>query len=409
MLLIVFTAPLVACTEEMASDERAPSVHVPALDLAARPVPQEQQYDPLFNQVSLHDRTYTLPCPLREFLDGGWVLGKKQTTAGADYDGDTLDGYASATATLDDNDGNWMIVEVQNSSPAPVVFEDADVVRMTIFADTVEPYPGIRRGVSGEDVKGILGEPDDIVDGSLVYYRNPLTADQLQDLSGDYLDHEYHGSPSEPMSSASVRLSLADGKLYGTYEISVPSLRPPGPDKVDLTVPDARHCLTADGRAQPDPHQSFDYSYSVPIELRGASASIPWQVWYVGEYKIDGQRFAVAAAEDPACDVMSYERVSEQSAYLLYPNKGSDDGWGHRLLWNDKDSSAAVTTFDGPGDLTGDGVLRVTLNYCDWDQRQRVSMSFAIIGLDPGTTISEQARDYLLGMVSDVAGSIERT
>lgn len=419
VLVTLLWTPLTACSE-MASDDPALAVKMPDLDVGERPVPQEQRYDdPLFTQVSLHGHTYTLPCPLRDFLDHGWRITSKEKTVNTDGGGtdrldefDTVEPDNSAVVNLSDDEDNWMQVRTYNHEPDPVVVEDSQVWGATIFAGTVEPHPGIHGGVSREDVEGILGKPDAFVDSRLVYLSNPLTVEQAADLSGQY-DSGCALNPNscEPrrMGGSSLELSVvSDGTLYGTYDISVGSARQPGRDKKKLSVPGPYHCDPADPSTKNNHDRSFDYSYVVPAELRDfvAPSSIPA---YASEYMIDGQRFAVWAQEKPACDVMSYETVSEQVAYLKHPNQGSDGGRSHRLLWNDKESSAAVTIFEGQGSLTGDEVMRVTLNYCDWERRERVSLRFSIIGLDSGTKISEDASTYLLGVVSDVADSIERT
>lgn len=412
VLLVLLSGPLVACSDESASDDRAPTVRMPVLEIGKRPILQTQRYDPMFSQVSLRGHTYTLPCLLREFVDRGWRITRKEKTLETGDGGvvsleefDAIEPDNGAVVMLDDDEGNWMRVGIYNGGTDQVAVEEAQVWGMTIFAETVEPYPGIQRGVSREDVERILGKADDFADGRLVYLRNPLTLEQAVDLSGEY-DRGCAVSPqschTRAMSASRLELSVvSDGTLYGTYDISLASSLSPGRKKKRLTVPGPYHCDPAAPSVAVDRERSFDYSYVVPAELRGSP--------FAAEYMIDGQRFAVWSNEVPACDVMSYETMSEQVAYLKFPNQDSGDGWGHQLLWNGKESSAAVTTFKGQGTLTGDEVMRVALNYCDWERRERVSLRFSIIGLDPGTKISEEASTYLLGVVSDVAASIERT
>lgn len=375
---------------------RGPLDGVPTLSVGPVPEVRRPQVDQKFHQATVVGHTYTLPCLGSEFLDNGWAPGSDDLGPVAAH------GAVSIELVMD---GMRLWLSLRNDRDGPVPWEQAQVVGIMTDRGLSGPTPEIQPGTTKEDVVALLGAPDlddEKYRGAIVYYGLPFQSARLLDIGmrppfwdfGDILG----------VGDTILQLDLFEGR-YVRFELYIDAGEPFDPNSTRAgddvkCVPDS------------DEH-AYSYRLHEDFFLGETSSSRPV------EYVIDGEAYVFGVSYFARCNDIDPDKSSAQKIddYLLAPMLFYEDSDTESrlsrsepfLLWDRDDSSAAVMVYRGEGELTGDEYVEVSLNYCDWENGFQIRMSFSVISVEKGVTVSKGAESHLLSMVSEVAESVTKT
>jgi len=271
-----------------------------------------------------------------------------------------------------------------------------------------------------EDVIALFGSPafggmvtSGEIDNVLGYYGIPIPRPRLLDMG--WTGAEHTDSTGDigivPINDVRLELNFEDDTYSGGYLIASGLNEPFDPDKKLLGS--TSYCLSADDKNVHYSHQLFREFLDSDIWSFGIGRA--------AEYLIDGEAYVFGVSHEGECTTIrsSEDLTHKHDDYLLTsaplepmgelqldPVSTTGDPY---LLWSRPDSAAAVLVFRGQGERTGDDVVQVLLNYCDWERGVQLSLFFSVIAVEPGVAVSDGARNFLLSMVSDVANSVKVT
>ncbi len=438
VLAMCLGAVLVGCHP---SPDELSSADVPLLTVGAPADPDTPTYDPMFNQITLSGQTYTLPFPVRELIDAGWVLdddGRMVGESGAlDISGGSatgLDGEdivpqnGAVTAQLvpgGGEAGDGIAVTIMNVGPDSVALGDAEVWSVAVEGTDQEPYAGIREGMPVDNVADVLGAVGRTESNGFTSVRDMLSPEQIADLStrpGIW--------PGAATSAATLYVEAADGVVgpIGAadgwyYLVWVPAAQM---DHMTTVASD----MPARSGTRRQCHGSR-YTWHMPEDLapRAAGDTHVWETGWglvhrsIGDsdgfvdtaaiYSVDGKRYAIAATGTPDCEevVADSGRARDQTLFReLRDRDGTAADMVSRvperwLLWDRDDSSAAVLVYRGTG-ASGAETMQVVVNYGDWEHRSRMTFLYSLVALDDGGTITDGVANLLLAVASDATTSL---
>lgn len=403
---------------------------IPELFVGPLPSIQNPELDQKFRQVTIFGRVYDLPCQAGDFVERGWVVrpGTAPTVAADSSDWVILDmfpiGGEPSDELLNGEEGNVFLatdltLTLHNPGVEPVPWQQAQVVGISVSGALPDgPGPQMREGMAKEDVIAALGDPDTggpveldtrPLLNEMSYYGQPVPDTRMADLGwylrGDWRPPGDHGL--FPAGRARLVLEFEDNSYTGSYRLETDlaeGFEPGG------TAPGSQT------RCDADDDSTWWYSHRVPREFAGDKFG-GIGIGRAAEYVVDGQTYVYGISGEGICATIAADETSAQKAdeHLLSNTdgpigelrvdlaKGTGDSY---LLWDRADSSAAVLVFRNQGERTGDDVVQVQLNYCDWDRGIHLRLYFAAISLEPGVAVSEGAENFLLSMASDVAESV---
>jgi len=305
-----------------------------------------------------------------------------------------------------------------NTSDEPVPWEQALVVGIEVGWGLADgPRPEIVEGTKKEDVIALLGAPDlggivqpREIENMLEYYGMPVARTRLLDMGWTGYEHVDTAGDNGiiPINSIELQLVFDDNEYWGGYRV-FSGLN--GPFDPDMKRPGSKtRCPGVDDK-------SIAYSHELLIDFLDSD------IWSSGigraaEYVINGDTYIFGVSHEAECARIAPDAsvAQQRDDYLLAtsafepmealeldPVSSTSEPY---LLWSRTDSAAAVLVFRGQGGHTGDDVVQVLLNYCDWERGIWLSFFFSVIGAEPGVAISKGAETFLLSMVSDVAKSV---
>jgi hypothetical protein len=440
-VLVLASTLSAGCT----SDSASLSDEYPTLSIGQVSRPEPVEYEPYFDQVSIRGQTYTLPIPVQELLDAGWVFYGEDHT-----DREWVQPFSGIWSTLvpaDDPDANHKYrgidVVIINATPDSIRADSCDVWRVSI-ADgfDTEPYPGIHAGASEAEVAAALdisqaveAGPVPIQDSWYSVYREALTAEERLDLSA--------GSSSADTRStgrAQVRVNFTGGTMSSGYGastsgytvkyappeamtngyVTVPAWRPlwgdsrcetmeyiwhiPSDLSTDPTVVDGIPILVSGWEQVPDADLAFFYDSAADFFTSYVDGS--------AMYSIDGHDYAMAAANVPFCTEIAGTSTSSPEDLVFAGLEDAtmvDVAPQKMLLWEDERSTAGVLVYRGAGPSTGQETMQVVVSYCDWEHGTRMTFLYSLLALEPDTKISDGAANLLLTVASDATRSITYT
>ena len=401
--------------------------------------PQPVEFEPYFDEVSIAGQTYTLPIPLQQLLDAGWVVHDRDH---AEYADGWVKPFYSIRATLvraDDPNAyaehRSIDVTIINTTPYTDTAENCDVwgVRIAEGFGT-EPYPGVHAGASETEVATALNVSHDIVmgvdgDSRFNIFRETLSAEERLDLSAGSSSR----SGTNPIRLAKVTVPFTDGMATGAYEVryaphtamtdgyvTVPGWRMPGSSNLRCSSLPYTWLLPGDLSSEPTIVEGrqilgLDWIWSF-VPDGGVSDTDKTLIDGGATYSIDGHDYAMAAANIPVCTEITNTSSAtaaptpEDLVFAELENATTvDTAPQEALLWEGERSSAGVLIYHGPGPSTGHDTMQVVVNYCDWEHGTHLTFLYSLLALEPDTEISDGAANLLLTVASDATRSITYT
>ena len=114
-----------------------------------------------YNIITLDGDTYTLPCKIKDFVDNGWEIHSTDNDYNdvkVDGESQTLPGQSEIGVELTKGE-NEIEVEVYNASDEEQIFNELDVIELTIYSGKSWEYMGLNKRCNVEDTKEALGDP----------------------------------------------------------------------------------------------------------------------------------------------------------------------------------------------------------------------------------------------------------
>ena len=384
--------------------------------------PKPLTFDPLFSEITLNARTYTLPFTFQLLTDDGWELDQNSDLNASGGFDTVLKPYASTSLSLvrpDNVRGMLGAVYVTAVNPSA---ESTTVGRSQVWGISLnyesdqQPYSGIYTGASADEVNKALGASVYLGTTGLAF-REFLSARESGDLTGTL------NRTDARISWAQVYVDMHDGAATGQYRLQYTPVEDMTNGYISMPY--------GDWSKQDDSCWRRDYGWLIPSDLSPASFVVDgtpvltdidqWPrytdlatgssrdfVSGAAMYSIDNHRYAMSATGDPECEKMADVSVNQKDGYLfsgMRYAKPIDGTPEKRLLWNRDDSSAAALIYHGPG-ASGDDVTQVVVNYCDWKHHVHLTYLYALISLDKNVKISDGAKNLLLTVASDATNSI---
>jgi len=401
------------CTSPSPSPSVADGIATLAIGKPAYPKPLT--LNPVFDQITLNGKTYALPIVLQQLIDDGWTYDTDQGADSATEFTKQLDAYQSSNITIKGPEDTSVHITAVNPDPRPCMISNSQVwgISLTVENDQ-EPYPGIHRGVSAVDAETALEAPtyyDDIT-STVTAFPEALSTEEAEDLAGG-------PNQTAMINNAKVVVELGTNFSLPRYTLSYAPVKHMASGYILMPY--------GDDSTNSDECWKPRYTWLLPSDLSPASVvvdgnpitglsdyisiSAPAPSAFIGgaaTYSIDGHRYAMSATGYPECQKITGTDVAQKNAYLLAGMKNTTPIAGNpekRLLWNRDDSSAAVLVYHGRGQ-SGDDVMQVVVNYCDWQHHTHMTFLYALVSLDKGIKISDGAANLLLTVASDATSSI---
>ncbi|MCL2091799.1 MAG: hypothetical protein FWH11_11500 [Micrococcales bacterium] len=404
----------------------------PTLSIGAVSYPEAVTFADYFREVNVAGRVFELPFPAQDLVEAGWVFHDSTPSA---YDGhiEDLDGpvmpFYSTRVTLvraDDPDayeeGRSLTITLVNPTARPVSAKECEVWELYLDEGFgTEPYPGVHRGISLEELVEALGLPPGTAPRTestpLVVFRERMSAQERSDLSG-------RTARGRVIRSALVTASIEDGVFTGGYGVRY----------APYTAMTEGYIVTPHARGLPYRTDvarcpELEHTWLLPSDLSSAvTVAGGHQVLLAGwdllpgalsrdghidgtaTYSVDGHDYAMGATNEPSCHSLTQASPQEADQHVFAELDADLVGEPTKtLLWEGERSSAGMLVYRGPGPSTGQDSMQVVVNYCDWEHGTRLTFLYSLLSLEPEVEITDGAANLLLTVAADATRSITFT